>query len=198
MKSRKRIRALQLQNTLQDELPCKLAENSRPQPTSLVICEGNRFTQQCEKKSFYRWFMTRWRLVTKIPCRTWKFEMGKNFYEFPGWEVSSCFWRCNCSEYEPFLRLEDEPVFHANTSQALPLQTCLCFKTRWFFKKPNSFFKTLNTNGRSACQKGIVRTNRDSSCRKSLGHWILGFMSYSMHFPGFRFCLFCVVLSIML
>ena len=56
-RSRKRIPTFELRNVLQDDLPCcKLAEISRPQLTSLVICERNRFAQPSN--------MSRW------PCRT--------------------------------------------------------------------------------------------------------------------------------
>ena len=48
----------QLRNVLQDDLPCcKLAENSRPQLTSLVICGGNRFIQRSNMSRWKRWFL---------------------------------------------------------------------------------------------------------------------------------------------
>ena len=89
------------------------------------------------------------------------YEMGKNFYELPGWEVSIRCWRCKC--------LEDETFFHANTSEALPLQ-----KNKAIFRKPQRFFlKALNSNGRYEISKRDRQDRKIPVVEKGSGHWVL-------------------------
>ena len=86
------------------------------------------------------------------------YEMGKNFYELPGWEVSIRFWRCKC--------LEDETFF-----MQTPLKLCHC--KRVYASKQGDFSKTPTVFSRHwmqmedlKYQKGIVRTKRFQLSKK--------------------------------
>ena len=136
---------------------------------------GKSFHKTIKHVRVNKWFTDN--LVTKnIPCRTQDLEVR---------DGQELLWTSRLGSFKSFLEMQvlgRWDIFFMQTPLKLcPLQTCLCFKTRWFVPTVLLSKHWMQMEDMKY-QKGIARTN--SSCRKELGHWIGELMMWTAWKPS--------------